>query len=186
MGRHPFEELHRLWRNPSAADPNFLEVLWKRAHEGAGPVLECGSGLTTLVLSVACHRTGRELVTLEHDAHGSTTNARRLRVAGAPSSPIRLRPLAAFEGYQWYSIGADDRMRFSLVICDGPPKATRGGRYGLFPTMPGCLADATIVLDDAFRADEREILERWQDEYGVHFPFVEDGQNKPFAIASAA
>ena len=40
--------------------------------------------------------------------------------------------------------------QFALVVCDGPPSGTLGGRYGLVPVMrehlqPGCV----ILLDDA-------------------------------------
>ena len=51
---------------------------------------------------------------------------------------------------------------FSLVICDGPPASTPGGRYGLLPVMRDKLkAGATILLDDAVREEEQVIANRW-------------------------
>jgi len=57
---------------------------------------------------------------------------------------------------------------FSLVICDGPPGKTRGGRYGVVPVMkerlkPGCV----ILLDDTGREEERKLASRWETELGA-------------------
>ena len=54
------------------------------------------------------------------------------------------------------------------VVCDGPPSGTVGGRYGLVPVMrehlrPGCV----ILLDDAWREDERAVARRWDSELGA-------------------
>ena len=70
---------------------------------------------------------------------------------------------------------------FSLVICDGPPARTPGGRYGLLPVMkshlrPGCV----ILLDDVSRLEEREIIARWAEESGAKYSF--EGAEKPFGI----
>ena len=71
------------------------------------------------------------------------------------------------------------RVQFALVVCDGPPADTVGGRYGLVPIMrdrlaPGC----AILLDDAEREHERAIARRWQLELGATHQFVAD--DKPF------
>ena len=48
-----------------------------------------------------------------------------------------------------------------FVFCDGLVGTTRGNRYGLFPVMRDRLGPGTIViLDDAQRAGEVEILHR--------------------------
>jgi hypothetical protein len=54
---------------------------------------------------------------------------------------------------------------FQLVICDGPPGETPGGRYGLWPVLGQRLAPgAVILLDDADRPGEEEVLRRWSTE----------------------
>jgi hypothetical protein len=68
---------------------------------------------------------------------------------------------------------------FDLVICDGPPGTTKGGRYGLVPIMrerlkPGC----AILLDDAGREQERAIADRWKTELGASFEIC--GSSKPY------
>jgi hypothetical protein len=178
------ERLHPLWRNPSAADPDLLHRMWTQAHSGTGDILECGSGLSTLVLSVAARRTDRQLVTIEHEPRWADANRRRIQAAGAPLQPIRIRPLRDYGDYDWYDLNDDDLSSFSLVVCDGPPGLTRGGRYGLLPTIHERVTGSTIVLDDAGRASERSVLERWEREFGVRSEVIQDGAHKAFAIAT--
>ena len=50
----------------------------------------------------------------------------------------------------------------ALVICDGPPSSTAGGRYGLVPVMKASLnTSCRILLDDTHRRKEREIIQHW-------------------------
>jgi hypothetical protein len=68
---------------------------------------------------------------------------------------------------------------FPLVVCDGPPGSTKGGRYGLVPIMrewlkPGCV----ILLDDAGREQERAIARRWEAELGASSETL--GSIKPY------
>ena len=56
----------------------------------------------------------------------------------------------------------------SLVICDGPPGDTRGGRYGLLPVCASHLADGCVILmDDAERMGEQAAISNWQNQYAV-------------------
>ena len=63
--RH-FEELVQEWGNPQwSVDHVFAAVLVDLAREATGPILECGSGLSTLILAAA---TDQPIHVLEHDA----------------------------------------------------------------------------------------------------------------------
>jgi hypothetical protein len=78
-------------------------------------------------------------------------------------------PLREFNGYSWYDAPREDLPhRIGLVICDGPPGQTPGGRFGLLPQMRERLAPgATILLDDVDREGERAVLARWEAEEGL-------------------
>ncbi|MDO9580730.1 MAG: hypothetical protein Q7J06_09235 [Bacteroidales bacterium] len=57
-------------------------------------------------------------------------------------------------------------LKFCLVICDGPPGGTKGGRSGLIPVMRSKLErSALILLDDAARPYERLIAELWLNKF---------------------
>jgi hypothetical protein len=66
-GTELLAELQAGWGNEGmAADTDFLEELARRAVETRGPILECGSGLTTLLLGLLAGRRGVETWSLEH------------------------------------------------------------------------------------------------------------------------
>ncbi len=57
---------------------------------------------------------------------------------------------------------------FSLVVCDGPPGVTRGGRSGMLPRMRTKLADkVSIFVDDTNREAEGALVKRWIGELGA-------------------
>ena len=90
--------------------------------------------------------------------------------------------LRAYGSYTWYAPPKDKMPDdFALVICDGPPGTTRGGRYGLLPIMkPHLKSGCLVLLDDAGRAGERAIIARWANELGTDFRI--EGTEEPFGI----
>jgi predicted O-methyltransferase YrrM len=143
-------------------------------------VLECGSGLTTIMGGRMAARTGGRWLALESEHRYASVTRRWARLAGAEVE-VRVAPLetrGAFEWYQW--AGAEGH--FDLVVCDGPPGDGVGGRYGALPTLRHDLVPgALILLDDIHRSTEREVLEQWEDEFDVTTEVVEDG-HKSFAV----
>lgn len=157
------------WGNASySADTNFLEECLSRVGQGTGPILECGSGLSTLLLAAAAESRGRTLVALEHTPAWADRVQAELDRYGLRSARVLKAPLVCSDGFDWYDVApVDPQARFALVVCDGPPMATRGGRYGLLPIMRSRLTDdAVVLLDDAVRPEERAIAARWQTEFG--------------------
>ena len=162
-----------------SAGAEYLDAVARAALEERRPILECGSGLTTLVLATIARRTGVEVWTLEHDARCFERVTSRLRAFGLEVHALSA-PLREYGSFDWYGVDPDRLPTFSLVVCDGPPKRTRGGRFGLLPVLserlaPGCL----ILLDDAARTEEREVLERWASEWPLRYEVR--GSSRPYA-----
>jgi hypothetical protein len=161
------ERLAATWSISSGAEPALLVDLARRAAAAHGPILECGSGLTTLVASVyAAHG----LWALEHHPRYGAAVERSLRKCGlAERGNVVLATIKPYSDFDWYAVPSGlPQEPFVLVICDGPPSETRGGRIGLLHIMRDRLAPgATILLDDAQRPMEQQVLKTWQDEYGV-------------------
>jgi hypothetical protein len=80
---------------------------------------------------------------------------------------IRPAPLEEKGEFAWYRVPNGLPDWFALVICDGPPGTTEGGRYGLMPVMRERLTGSIIVLDDTNRTKEQAILNRWCSEFDV-------------------
>jgi hypothetical protein len=169
------------WGNEWSLEEELITELWHRAWHTRGPVLECGSGLSTLLLGIAAERQDYEVFSLEHDAswHAKVSDAvRQLRLQKVR---VIAAPLVLHNGYAWYDAPGDFPPDFSLVLCYGPPAATMGGRYGLLAELrPSLAQDCVILLDDAERDGEQEVQVRWTVEHQVTHQL--SGKDKPFAV----
>jgi predicted O-methyltransferase YrrM len=170
------------WGNDGySAQHEYLAAVLRHARAGAGPVLECGSGLSTLVLGLALRHRARAVWSLEHDPVWAERTSARLRSYGVETVDLYAAELRSYGSYTWYQPPLD-RMPsdFALVVCDGPPGGTAGGRYGLLPIMRSRLAaGCVILLDDVERLAEQKTIETWVKEFGIDFRV--EGKEKPFA-----
>ena len=166
--RQLLSELMVGWGNEGyAANLDYLAEVAKRAVSADGPVLECGSGATTILLGVLCASRQIEVWSLEHSAEWRARVIELLEQSGISGSRVCRAPLVEHGEFDWYDPPlADMPKSFSLVICDGPPGSTKGGRYGLLPIMNHRLRRGSYVLvDDASRSAEAEMIERWEREF---------------------
>jgi hypothetical protein len=152
------------WSNDShVAQAEYLYEVAHRCAKVSGPVLECGSGLSTLICGLIAGRRGIDVFSLEHSQvwYERTQSAlRRWDIRGVHLNSAPLRAYAEFEWYDISRIAMPDL--FDLIVCDGPPGTTRGGRYGLFPVMRDRIGTSTVILlDDAGRPGETEALRLW-------------------------
>lgn len=179
-------DLLTAWSNDGfAADLDYLEEVVRRAATVEGHVLECGSGLTTLLAGMLAGRRGFETWALEHHPEWHARVGAALAEHNVPRAHLALAPLKSYGDFSWYEPPlAEMPEDFKLVICDGPPWTTPGGRYGLLPVMHRRLpAGSLVLLDDANRPDELEALKRWSDEFGLTFEMRETGEGA-YAVAA--
>ena len=179
--RQSLAQLKEAWGGRAVADVDYLREVCVRGLAATAPILECGSGLTTILLGIF----GRQPAwSLEQ----SERWARRMRAAirwyGLEGVDVVYAPLRDYGAFEWFTV--PDRLpeEIALVVCDGPVSHKRGGtpRYGVVPVLkdrfrPG----TTILLDDADRPSETEALDRWRSEgLSVEAPSV---QSRSFAVA---
>jgi predicted O-methyltransferase YrrM len=174
------------WGNVDySADTSFLvDTLARVRSDPGGSVLECGSGLSTILMGLAMPpSSGYEIWAFENDFRwvervGLVTRRHQLRHVRLIHTPLR-----SYGDYTWYAPPLQCP-RFHLVICDGPTEATPGGRYGLLPVMAPHLADdAVVVFDDADTAVGRAVLARWQNE-GLGHVELRENSDGVFAIVT--
>jgi len=169
------------WGNEWSLKEELITELWHRAWHTRGPVLECGSGLSTLLLGIVAERQDYQVYSLEHDESWHERVSEAVQRAGLTHVTVIVAPLLLHNGYVWYDAPGDLPADFSLVLCDGPPAATMGGRHGLLAELRPALADdCVILLDDAARDGEQEVLVRWTAEHQVTHHL--EGVEKPFAV----
>jgi hypothetical protein len=154
---------------------DYFDEIAKRAVTTEGPILECGSGLTTLVMGYLAGRRKVETWSLEHNAdwHQRVSNA--IKRHHVPAANLCFAPLRDYKDFNWYDPPLDKMpAKFSLIICDGPPSLAPGARYGLLPILGDRLnAGAVILFDDARKPGQPEVLRRWAAESGVSFELRE-------------
>lgn len=173
------------WGNEAwGAGSEFLADCITYAMSSPNAILECGSGLSTILIGAIAKKQGVPHWVLEH----KPTWADRVQYYLTHyqlDSVLYTRPLKDKGNYSWYDAPLDKMPDgFSLVVCDGPPSRTKGGRYGMLPTMrdhlmPGC----HILLDDAERKGELAIAKRWSNEIGCSFNV--QGNYKPYITMTA-
>jgi predicted O-methyltransferase YrrM len=155
------------------ADPDYLRATIRLARESRASILECGTGLTTLVLALYSER---PVISLEQHAPSRRKVQRCLKILGASNPTVVATEIRSHGDWAWYDWTPSRDDRFDLVICDGPPGDTVGGRFGLMPAVAASLAPGAIVLlDDARRESESAALRRWIDEFGMHIEGLEAG-----------
>ena len=182
--REILRELSTGWGNEGySANLDYLEEVALRAAGTRGHILECGTGLTTILLGLLAGRQGSQVWSLEHSPQWGDRIQRVLKRHHILGVQVLSHSLRQYEGFCWYdpsnSVLPDE---FSLVVCDGPPGDTPGGRYGLFPVLGDRIREgAIILLDDANRPDETAVLNRWEQEFGLDVRLYQKSEGK-FAV----
>ena len=168
------------WGNEAwSAKDEYLACCIDHALKSNGPILECGSGLSTILLGAVAKRQGQLHWVLEHKPAWATKVQNYLNNYQL-DSVVYSRPLKDYGDFCWYDAPLDKMSdSFFMVVCDGPPGRTKGGRYGLIPTMRERLqSGCVILLDDAYREAELKIAKRWGSELGARFAI--QGISKPY------
>lgn len=134
-------------------------------------VVECGSGASTVWLAMAIRAAAlpTRLVALEHDAaFGAATRRALDDCQVADVAEVRVAPLIPVtidsHTYRWYDPACLEGVHeVGLVFVDGPPADTGpGARFPALPMIHALLSiDATVVLDDTIRPDEKAISSDW-------------------------
>ena len=178
-----FELLAWAWGNRAyIAEIEYLRGIGERVREATGSILECGSGLSTLVTGALISGSATILYALEHDRDWFAKISATVAKLKLKNVQVVYAPLRDFGEFCWYDVREADLPRdISLVLCDGPPGTTKGGRYGLLPVMRTHLVPGTsILIDDYSRAEERLVVDRWIAEFGGSRTVV--GSRFPYAI----
>lgn len=148
----------------------YLRHMAAKAVQSEGNVLECGSGLSTLLLGVTAARQGHEVHTFEHDLECYDRLLRLIERYRLTNVTVHYAPIRPYGHFDWYELPKGfDAEAFNLVICDGPSRhLTDSGRYGLFPVMQERLqSNCRVIMDDSNRDIDRRVIGRWRKEHRI-------------------
>jgi predicted O-methyltransferase YrrM len=169
------------WGNEAwSALDEYLADCINHAMASSGPILECGSGLSTILIGAIAKKQGQSHFALEHNSEWAIKVKKYLNRYKIDSVVQCTKPLKDYGDFCWYDVPLESMPdSFSLVVCDGPPGSTKGGRYGLAPIMRERLKPGSIILlDDAEREQELAIAKLWEVELDAHLDLL--ATDKPY------
>lgn len=157
-----------------SAAPDFIELIVEACLRTRPEVIvECSSGLTTLVLARCCQLNQRgRVISLENGAEYAEQTRRQLHAFGLESyaqvihAPLKKVTLASQE-YDWYELDNLPELNIDMLVIDGPPGfIQKNSRYPALPLLYERLShQACVFLDDAARDDEQVLVTQWLQEY---------------------
>lgn len=153
-----------------SAAPDFLEIISTHClEEKPAMIVECSSGLSTLILARCCQiNANGQVLSLENGAEFVTATQATLAEfsteewATVIHAPLVPTPLDA-GNFQWYQLPELPATPIDMLVIDGPSGFLQPlSRYPALPMLYERLATrCTIFFDDAARDDEQEIVRRW-------------------------
>jgi predicted O-methyltransferase YrrM len=166
--RDTFTEAFTAYGNKWAAPSDILEIVHGLAKSSDGPILEIGTGLSTLVLAAS---TSHTVWAVEHDDGFAANLEKNVAECGLGNVTLVTAPLK--DG--WYDLASDLAAlpeAFGLALIDGPPREGND-RMKFFDV----LADRCkiIVCDDADKPAYAEQLKAWAKSRGREIKF--DGRS---------
>ena len=132
-------------------------------------IVECSSGLSSLILAKCCQINNYgQVFSLENgkqyadDTRTQLTQFELIEYANIIHAPL-IKTDINEKTYEWYELKQLTVASINMLVIDGPPGFIQ--KHSRFPALPLLfeqLADqAVIFMDDAARADEKEIVKRW-------------------------
>ncbi len=147
-------------------------------HRAPAQVVECGAGVSTIVLArLLAERGAGRLTALEHDAGWAERVADLL--AREELTGVARVVLAPLEG-GWYAAEGVAQLpeAIDLLIVDGPPadrpEIAEARGPALTTIEPRLTAGARVILDDIDRAGEQRVLADWERETAWRFDRLEE------------
>ena len=162
--------------NGFVCSPDFLnELLRKILIYKPQYILELGSGVSTIIIGKALKKNGfGKLISFEHlkseyDKTNDEIELHKLKkfctCIFSPLSKVKIDN----KEYNWYSIDFKKiEFPIDMMIVDGPPihSSEEKSRFPALPILKKYLSDNFIILvDDANRDDEKQILNSWKKLY---------------------
>jgi predicted O-methyltransferase YrrM len=171
--KRPLPQMRGYALSPDAA----LFVVQRILDGDVRRLLETGSGVSTVLCALALQKAGEGglVVAIEHDhAYAEATRELLAEHGCQDVAEVVVAPLVdcGLEGVSspWYDLREVDLpSSIDLLLVDGPPASVGlRSRYPALPLLRHLIApNGRVLLDDAKRPDEQEVLRMWTANYGV-------------------
>ena len=157
-------EARRYTHNPFGALEDVLTLATFSARKVDGPILEIGSGLTTILMAAA--NPDHEVYCIEHDPGWAAQTEAMAYGAGVTNIAICTQPIRN----GWYDLSDIELPgEFALALVDGPTRQL-GSRMPFYERFGE--ACETIIVDDVDDPTYAKAIATWANENGRRVDFV--------------
>lgn len=185
----PLSTSYLPWSGYAMRPSGLVKVLNEIFINHCSVIVECGGGISTFYIARLLNNRGGHLYTIEHNEEWIDLLQEQLekeRLAHLVTSiyaPLKSTNLS-LENLPWYDTEAireklSQDKKIDLLLVDGPPAYEETIKYSRYPAVPYFLSqltrDFTIVIDDANRSGEQEIVKRWEKLLKIEFEMA-DGE----------
>ena len=190
------------WGNEKySASIEYLKDCIEYVKQSKFPILECGSGLTTIVAGLIAQKQSKTIWSLEHTNLWYKKTLKYLNKYHIDSVKLLYCPSVDYSAFSWIESVKLHRLppldrgilswydvpfslmpdKFSLVICDGHPGGNMGGQYCIFPIMKQrFISGGVILFDFADRENEEANMSGWAKELNMSFEIR--GKKNPYYV----
>jgi hypothetical protein len=182
----PEEQLMDLWQIwgdtlPASRVP-YIRTSIAEAARCAGPILQCGSSLSSILIGILCHQAqapGKHLWILEHDPHWGGLIRSWLEQYEISKAHVISAPVEQFDGFVWYVLDASRLPKnFALVLCDASAALPSSAR-GVVERVSKHLDHRCVILArNAKRPRDLKVLADWAKSRKA--PFLIQDAAEPF------
>ena len=134
--------------------PALVVQCYEVARRATGTLLECGSGVTTVVMALGATGRPASVISLEQDPQRRKQAMKALGQLELRNAEVRDVPLRSYGDFEWYDLNERSLRRpIAAVICHGPTERAPPGeqvREALGDALP---ADCPVITDAENRTD---------------------------------
>ena len=152
--------------NPFGAPEETLVLAAVMARKAEGPIIETGSGLTTIIMAAVAEH---PVYCIEHDPIWAAHLETMIEESGVSGICLCLCPIKN----GWYDLSEVEETlpkQFALGLNDGPPRAL-GSRMGFYDRFGNCTEN--IVVDDVDDREYGDLVVKWCEKNGKRVDFIE-------------
>lgn len=171
-----FRDVHALWGNPFSMSVPALMMCWHAVLRGGGPVLDAGTGLSTIVLALAAERVGAHVHAVDTDAEWMRKTREAAHAAGLENITFHVLQRVADEPIRLFRYHTPEA--FAVASIDATIDID--ARLTIFDALRDKLGGAYVVFDDVHKKATSDAMKSFAAETSHKLAFVKGYPN--FAV----
>jgi hypothetical protein len=186
-----FNDIFKYYNSGFCAGPKMMREIYLSCQNAKGPILEVGSGITSIIAGLAVKHTGQMVYSLEHDIEWfglvrNFINMWKVKGVSVIYAPLKEHPGLVDSGTKkptlWYDAFDNLPEKFDLAIIDGPPR--RYGREGIYQLALDRIKDAKWIVDDMDDATQLAMVKKYAEGRNIETVGMKELGRRQYAIVT--